>query len=605
MNIVKWKYRIVKPGEKGHTIDGYIDYVEKQVEDRRNETGTFALDNSSSIIGTPTHDKELVREKEGYDVGVYSNYMDERKGSRGVFSNPNMDSKELIKQLKAHEGAVWIPIVSMKEKDAIELQLTTEEKWQEKAQELAEEYRKQLDIPKDNFRWVAAFHTKAPEDQNKEEDAGCQPHLHFILWEEKPVRSRYSLTHEQIENVRERTSNILSRDYMKQFYQERNELREKTVNDSLDYITKYGTDVKNLVLDIEEVVGRSGKLNVAELEKRENIAYTIVNKMENSEKMTPAELYYKDKFRINNVRQARRVAFNYSYINNELDNIATGICKNKDINRLLENWNDLSIEMRRGYDTDMAQMLTNKDFDDIKRRIKNGILDECKDAAYDNTSISPTFRGLMMEKLADGYFKKYIKEEQIENTVEVVSQLCKTIGMPENDTKMAVSELLARSEKEEFEEKMMQIIEETYIANKYKFGVTSKDFKEAMKSLGMPVTRQQSHWKDVNFNPYAITENTVLKSVANEGLEKLADESTLKPHWIESDLSKLHYREAISPLMKAFASVTYETLSNDYDSYSDVYNNLLNAFSSVEQGVLSREDELDFLNLEDDLERQL
>lgn len=604
MNVVKWKYRIVKPGQKGHTIDRYIDYVEKQVKDRRNETGTFALADTSSLIGTPTHDKEL--EREGYDVGVYSNYLDERKGSRGVFSSPNSDGKELVKQLKEHDGAVWIPIVSMKEKDAIELGLTTEEKWQEKAQELAEEYRKQLDIPKDNFRWVAAFHTKAPEDQNKDEDAGCQPHLHFILWEEKPARSRYALTQKQIDNVRERTSNVLSRDYMKQFYQERNELREKTVSDSLDYITKYGTDVKNLVLDIEEVVGRRGKLNVAELEKREAMANTIATKMETGEKLSQTELYYKDKFNIDNVKHARRVAFNYSFINEELDNIATGICQNSDINRLLENWNNLSLEMRRGYDADQASLLTNQDFDEIKRRIKNGILDECKGAAYDNTSISPNFRGLMMEKLSDGYFKKYTKEEQIENTVEVVSQLCKTIGMPENDTKMAVSELLARSEKEEYEEKMMRIIEETYIANKYKLGVTSKDFKEAMKSMGMPITRQQAHWKDVKFNPYEIADTTVLKPLADEGKILMADEKNpLQASYIEYHLNELYYGKEHNPLIEAFASIFYEPPASDFDSYSTVYDKLVDLYADANQSVLSKEEDMELSDISDELEREL
>lgn len=603
MNVVKWKYKLVKPGEKHHTIDGYIDYVERQVVDRRNETGTFGLGDNSNLIGTPTHDKELVREKEGYDVGVYSNYIDERKGSRGSFSSPNIPQEELIKNLKAHEGAVWIPIVSMKEKDAIELGLTTEEKWQEKAAELAEEYRKQLDIPKDNYRWMAAFHTKAPEDQNKEADSGCQPHLHFILWEENPVRSRYALTQKQIDEVREKTSNILSRDYMKQFYKERNELREKAVSDSLDYVTKYANDVKNLVLDIEEVVGRKGRLNVAELEKRENIANTIVNKMETGEKLSQTELFYKNKFNIDNLKDARRVAYNYNYINEELDGIATGICQNKDISRLLESWNDLSLEMRRGYDSDMAQNLTNLDFNDIKKRIKNGILEECKDAAYDNTSITPTFRGLMMEKLSDGYFKKYVKPEQVENTVEVVSQLCKTIGVPETDTKMAVSELLARSQKEEYEEKMMEIIEETYIANKYKLGVTSKDFKEAMKSLGMPVTRQQAHWKDVKLNAYSVAENTVLKPIANEGLHIMKDEDLLKKNMVdERNIFNIDER---SPILKAFASVTYNTLSTDYDSYQDVYNNLLNAFAEASQSLLSKDDELEYNSLENELERGL
>ena len=48
--VVKWKFRTVKPGEKHHTIDGYISYVEKQVEERRNNSGVFAV-NEKDVIG--------------------------------------------------------------------------------------------------------------------------------------------------------------------------------------------------------------------------------------------------------------------------------------------------------------------------------------------------------------------------------------------------------------------------------------------------------------------------------------------------------------------------------------------------------------------------
>ena len=48
--VVKWKFRTVKPGKKHHTIDGYISYVEKQVEERRNNSGVFTV-NEKAVIG--------------------------------------------------------------------------------------------------------------------------------------------------------------------------------------------------------------------------------------------------------------------------------------------------------------------------------------------------------------------------------------------------------------------------------------------------------------------------------------------------------------------------------------------------------------------------
>ena len=73
--VVKWKFRTVKPGKKHHTIDGYISYVEKQVEERRNNSGVFAV-SEKDVIGL----NDLISPESGdFQQGIYLNYI--TKGS--------------------------------------------------------------------------------------------------------------------------------------------------------------------------------------------------------------------------------------------------------------------------------------------------------------------------------------------------------------------------------------------------------------------------------------------------------------------------------------------------------------------------------------------
>ena len=73
-------------------------------------------------------------------------------------------------------------------------------------------YRKELNIPKENYEWLAAFHIKPENDQNKEADAGSMPHLHFILFELEPdPHKRPTIRHKRLDTIKDKTASILSR----------------------------------------------------------------------------------------------------------------------------------------------------------------------------------------------------------------------------------------------------------------------------------------------------------------------------------------------------------------------------------------------------------
>ena len=212
----------------------------------------------------------------------------------------------------------------------------------EKARELAEAYRKELGIASRNYKWIAAFHSKSEAEQNPDTDAGCQPHLHFMIWEETPLRSKYALKHEQIAHIRQMTNSILSREYMEQYYQERNRLKDEILSSSNLNILDYAEEVKRLAADINVLMGGHGKLTVGELEKRSNVSCQLMEKMTKNSSLSPSEEYYQQILGIYTPENAKRRMNNYLSVLNRLNELS-GKVMNTD---LVQQWMEISNEMR-------------------------------------------------------------------------------------------------------------------------------------------------------------------------------------------------------------------------------------------------------------------
>ena len=566
-SVVKWKYRVVKPGEKHHTIDGYIDYVEKQVEERRNNNGVFVV-NEKDIIGL---NDQIQIDPDDFEQSLYLNYINERKGSRGCFSDQEADVNSLVSQLKKHEGAVWIPIVSLKEDWARQYGLDSEVKWMEKARELAEEYRKELGISPSNYKWIAAFHSKSEAEQNPLTDSGCQPHLHFMIWEDEPTHSKYTLKHEAIERIRQRTGSILSREYMEKFYKERNQLRDDIINSSKLDINNFAEEVRFLAMNVNVLMGGKGKLTVGDIEKRRNIAVQILDKTENGVHLSSSEQYYSEMMDIDSPSSARRAISNYNYVLDRLNSLSDKVMNTE----LLQQWFEISDQMRASQHDPEKSTLS--DYSDMRRVVSNNILKQVKTISKDNTFIKDEFRGMLLERLELGSFRKNLSEGQIKTDLAVITSLCKTAGMDEKLASEAQRTLLERSQMEKYYAYLQHLVEEYYRMLQYGFDVTSRDFWQTMKDLRVPISQVESQFMSYKSNTYGIANSVILEPVASNVMLVNNSASIMSGKGGKSIMNI-----GVSDL--AFIPKTKE----DYEAK---YNSLLDSLSSYDQSSLEYEKE--------------
>ncbi|ADL07203.1 MobP3 family relaxase [Thermosediminibacter oceani] len=111
----------------------------------------------------------------------HAKYMDERPGSHGLFGpeNKTPDLREVQRELKDHNGIVWRMVLSLKEEDAIRLGYTARESWEKALKATMPEAAAKMGIRESNLKWVAAFH-----------QAQGHPHVHVVMWEKTPQRTR-------------------------------------------------------------------------------------------------------------------------------------------------------------------------------------------------------------------------------------------------------------------------------------------------------------------------------------------------------------------------------------------------------------------------------
>ena len=573
--VVKWKYREVKPGEKNHTINGYIDYVEKQVKDRRDNTGPFASNEIPNIIGTRTHDEERIREMKAspnndeFEQGKYLGYISERIGSHGCFSKDGANIDELVNDLKNHEGPVWIPIVSLKESYAFLYGLDTEAQWVSKARELAETYREILGIPSSNFEWVAAFHTKSEADQNHEADAGCQPHLHFMMWEKESQISKYSLDYEKVDKVRTKTANILSKEYMKQAYAERNELRDDLSEKASESLLDYAEDIRNLVLDIVALTKGEGRITVGEFETRVEMCSSIAKKLQTNIKLNPREEYYLSRLQIESAKDAARLADNYGFILEELDKLCDKCLGSDEVVAILSQWYELSMSMRSAQGENLARENTLTDLQEIKRSIKNGILDQCKDASYNNSYITPHFKGMFADKIQNGIFKPNTSVDTVLDTIDIISTLCKSSNISEETCLSLQNDLLERSNFKHLKTACEQDTKKKYETAAVYFDATTRDFWRAMRAIQIKVNKKDLNIRTTDMNSYSVAHATALKPITKTVMDLR--------------LSTVLDEKILTVLNSSIPSYLSSPLPINADTYTKQYESVLNAFVEANQ----------------------
>jgi len=124
----------------------------------------------------------------------------EKQGTHGLFSDTDgpIALNEVMREVAAHEGAVYTPIISLRREDAARLNFDSAAHWRSLLRSHAETFAEQFKIPPDDLRWYAAFHNESHH-----------PHCHMILYS---AGEQGYLTRKGLDGMR----SALARDIFKQ-----------------------------------------------------------------------------------------------------------------------------------------------------------------------------------------------------------------------------------------------------------------------------------------------------------------------------------------------------------------------------------------------------
>ena len=259
---------------------------------------------------------------------------------------------------------------------------------------------------------------------------------------------------------------------------------------------------------------------------------------------------------------------NYHYILNRLHDLSDKVM-NTD---LLQQWMEISNEMRASqHDPEKSTFL---DYSALQRTVMNSILKEIKTMSKDNLYIKDGFRGMLLDRVENGSFRKTLTTEQIKADLKVITSLCKTAQISKEDALEAQRKLLERSQRDEFLQYLQQLIDEYYKLLQMGFDVTSNDFWQAMKDLRMPVSYHESQVMSYKANNFGIVNSAVIDPVVSNIM--LVSNSNI----MSGKTGKSIMNIGASDL--AFIPKTIE-------EYEAKYNSLLDALSSYSQSSFEEE----------------
>lgn len=102
-------------------------------------------------------------------------YAAERPGSSGLFG-PDAESppdwREVARELAHHDLPTWRMIISLREDDAVKLDLTERRDWETAVRRAMEGVVRSMHLDLGRARWVAAYHATQGH-----------PHVHIVVWE--------------------------------------------------------------------------------------------------------------------------------------------------------------------------------------------------------------------------------------------------------------------------------------------------------------------------------------------------------------------------------------------------------------------------------------
>ena len=174
----------------------YEDYTSKPTAGNASEFLSTALDRNAHTI---------------LDGDIYMKYIAtrpraEKHGDHGLFGQTlHVDLDVALRDLESHVGNTWTVLYSLRREDASRLSYDSAEAWRKLLLSKQAEIAGAMKIAPEHLHWYAAFH-----------DEGHHPHVHMMLWSDKPGQGYLSKT--GIKAMRSALTNEIFKQDMQQLY---------------------------------------------------------------------------------------------------------------------------------------------------------------------------------------------------------------------------------------------------------------------------------------------------------------------------------------------------------------------------------------------------
>ena len=148
-------------------------------------------------------------------IGKRENYVDyigtrpgvSKLDTHGLFdgTGKKLVISQVQKEIAAHPGVVWTPVISLRREDAHAMGFESPESWRAMLCSCAAALAKGYKIKPENLRWYAAFHDKSHH-----------PHIHMIIYSTDPTEG--FLTKQGIAQVKSALAQSIFPEQLKELY---------------------------------------------------------------------------------------------------------------------------------------------------------------------------------------------------------------------------------------------------------------------------------------------------------------------------------------------------------------------------------------------------
>ena len=437
------------------------------------------------IFTTIRHNKKQLRKLNDYDELVaktinkyckknnsnpslamhfYNEYIARRLGSTGLFSDLGEDVNQLLVQMKKHQGTIYLPIISLKEKDAYLVGLKTETDWRIKAREYIKIFANSINLDESDVQWVCAYHEKNDDMINREADAGKQPHLHFMIWLKPYIqRKKEKFSSKELTSLRQKGASVFLSDYLIKMYEKETEL-QKSLKESTkhDLTEEYQQEIGDLQRLIRNATNGTGRLTYQTLLTTKDVLVNILYKFKIGESITQGELNTLQRHGIdNNEFQIRRRIEMYQSSINGLNSLTNELLEDPEIKNRYYEWIQTKFDITKAWaSADESQVQTKASIAEFRKVIINSIIRN--EDWIDKVVINDELAGMLLEKISNSRFKQYVGEDELYMHIKTISDLLVSFGTTKEEVYNKIGFILSRSGIRYETTKYVEIVTESY-----------------------------------------------------------------------------------------------------------------------------------------------